>query len=299
MSLTRVPDRPVATPPTDFAALGPAHLDVTDRDRSLNFWRHLIGLEMRDESSASITLGTTQETLLVLHPVATVAAQPHHAGLYHVAIHLPNEAQFAVILGRLIDRRVPIRPTDHTMSKAIYLSDPDGLGVELTLETPERGTDVSVGREGPSILDVTGRRLSLAEPLDVNELLAHLPAGGIDSPLPPGTRIGHMHLQVSQLETARRFYQERLGFLEHFGLPALVSNLHAGGAFPHRLAINTFNGAGLTQAPLGMARLRSYTIRYHTPQRLYEVLRGLPDAADHPDGRLVHDPSGNAIVLTA
>lgn len=297
--MARVPESPVASSATDFAVHGPVHLDVTDRDRSLAFWRDRIGLEVGDESSTSITLGTAQETLLVLHPVATAAAQPHHAGLYHVAIHLPNEAQFAIVLARLIDRRVPIRPTDHTMSKAIYLSDPDGLGVELTLETPERGTDVSVGSEGPSILDVTGQRLSLAEPLNVGELLAHLPAGGIDSPLPPGTKIGHIHLQVSQLETARRFYQKQLGFLEHFGLPALVSNLHAGGAFPHRLAINTFNGAGLTQAPLGMARLRSYTIRYDTPQRLQAVLRGLPEAADHPEGRLVHDPSGNAIVLTA
>ena len=243
---------------------------------------------MREESSGSLLLGTAHETLLVLHPVATVPAQPRYTGLYHVAIHLPNEEQFAIILARLIDRHAPARPTDHTFSKAIYLSDPDGLGVELTLETPERGTEVSVGPDGPSILDATGRHLSLAEPLNVSELLAQLPTGALDTPLPPGTAIGHMHLQVSQLEPARRFYQEQLGFIEHFGLPTLVSNLHTGGAFPHRLAINTFNGTGLTSAPTGMARLRSYTIRYRDPERLQDVLHGLPQTAEHPDGQLVH-----------
>jgi catechol 2,3-dioxygenase len=137
--------------------------------------------------------------------------------------------------------------------------------------------------------------------LDVTdgETLAHLPDTSIHQPLPPGTKIGHLHLQVSALEPARRFYQEQLGFLEHFGLPGLVSNLRTGGAFPHRLAINTFNGTGLPQAPPEMARLRSYTIHYNTRRWLQEVLRRLPEAAETPDGQRHQDPSGNAIALTA
>lgn len=168
----------------------------------------------------------------------------------------------------------------------------------MTLETPERGTDVTVGPGGPSILDATGRRLSLAEPLDIDEVLAHLPDGGADRPLASGTTVGHVHLRVSDVEAARRFYRERLGFLEHFGIPGLVSNLHAGGTFPHRLAVNAFDGPGLVQPPPGMARLRRYTIRFDTPQRLATVLAGLPDGVEVPDGYLVHDPSGTALVLT-
>jgi len=299
MSLTHPTDRPAPTSRGDFATIGATHLDVTNRQRSLAFWRDLIGLQVRAEDADTVSLGTPEQTLLVLHPMAIVAAHPGHAGLYHVAIHPPNEAAFAVLLGRLLDRLVPISPSDHTFSKAIYLSDPDRLGVELTLETPERGTDVSVGPGGPSILDATGRRLTLAEPLDLDEILAHLPDTDVESPLPTGTTIGHVHLRVSQLEPAQCFYQDQLGLLEHFGIPGVVSNLHTGGAFPHRLAINTFNGTGLTPAPSGMARLRSYTIRYANPERLGKVLQGLPDATEHPDGALVTDPSGNAIILTS
>jgi len=298
VSLTGVAGRPVASPGHDAATIGVVHLDVTDRDRSLAFWSDLIGLEVHNETSTSITVGTPEEPLLVLHPGATVAARPGHAGLYHVGIHLPDETQFAVVLARLIDRRIPISPVDHTMSKAIYLSDPDRLGLELALETPGRGTDVTVGPEGPPILDVTGRRRSLAEPLDVDEILDHLPTSGSRSTLPTGTTLGHLHLQVGHLHAARGFYQERLGFLEHFGRPGRVSNLHTGGAFPHRLALNTFNGAGLSPAPAGMARLRSYAIRYDTPQRLNDVIQGLTEVREHPEGHLVHDPSGIPIVLT-
>jgi catechol 2,3-dioxygenase len=283
----------------DFATIGVVHLDVTDLERSLRFWRDDIGLRVRDEDGPATALGTGRDTLLVLHPTASVPAHPAYAGLYHVALHLPDEAQFAVILRRLIDRRVPARPTDHTMSKAIYLADPDGLGLELTLETPQRGLDVTVGPAGPSIRDARGRRRSLAEPLDLDEVLAHLPAGPIPGALADGTTVGHVHLQVSAVEPARRFYRERLGFLEHFGVPGLISNLHTGGAFPHRLAVNAFSGRGLRPAPDGMARLRRYEIRYADPRRLEDVLRGLPDAVEQPGGWLVRDPSDTAIVLSA
>jgi catechol 2,3-dioxygenase len=282
-----------------FATLGPVHLDVTDRDRSAAFWRDDLGLHVREGGPASIGLGTADETLVVLHPVATRSANPAHAGLYHVALHLPDDARFALLLARLIDRGVPIRPTDHTFSKAVYLWDPDGLGVELTLETPERGTDVTVGSGGPWIFDAGGRRRSLAEPLDLAEVLAHLPDGDRDDPMGAGTTIGHVHLQVTELEPARRFYQERLGLLEHFGVPGLVSNLHAGGSFPHRLAINTFNSSGMPPAPAGMARLRRYAIRFDTHQRLQDVLGTLPEADEQPGGWLVHDPSGTAVLLSA
>ena len=113
------------TPHGDFASIGPVHLDVTDRQRSLAFWRDLIGLQVRSESPESVSLGTSERTLLVLDPVATTVAHPGYTGLYHVAIHPPDEAAFAVLLGRLIEGHVPISPSDHTFSKAVYLSAPD------------------------------------------------------------------------------------------------------------------------------------------------------------------------------
>ena len=93
----------------------------------------------------------------MLHPGATRGPLRGHAGLYHVAIHLPNEEEFARVLARLAAARVPQAPTDHVFSKATYLSDPDGIQLELTLETPERMSEIEIGPASLVIRDSDGR----------------------------------------------------------------------------------------------------------------------------------------------
>ena len=224
-------------------------------------------------------------------------ARRGHAGLYHLAIHLPNEPEFARVLARLFDRRTFMSPTDHVFSKAIYLDDPDGLGLEFTLETPERLRSVRMTPTGPEVIDADGQLRSGRDPLDVREVLSHLPDNDLDRPLPVGTKIGHMHLHVGDIDAGHRFYRDQLGFLDANDFGSGV-DFHANGRFKHRMAINTWQGAGVTQPPPGTAGLRHFTIRYDSAERLQSVLDRV-EASPHAEGHLVHDPSGNAIVLTA
>jgi len=284
---------------TDFATFGPVHLEVTDRERSIAFWRDLVGLEEIGNGHPDVRLGVGESPLVVLHPVASQPASPGHSGLYHLALHLPDEPEFARVLARLLQYRYPIAPTDHVMSKAIYLNDPDGLGLELTLETPERLGRWAWNEDGPDIVDSDGRRRSGRDPLDVREVLSQLPDRDVLQPMPPGTTVGHVHLHVSDLDAAHRFYRDDLGFLEATYVDSIgMADLHAGGRFPHRMAINVWQGRGAPQAPPGMARLRHFTIRYDTPERL-EQAAARSRAEERVGTAMAHDPAGNAVLLTA
>ena len=282
--------------------MGPVHLDVIDAERSLRFWRDLIGLTVQSTDGGALPLGADGKTLLVLNPGAQRPVQRGHAGLYHVAVHLPDEPEFARILARLIMARHPISPTDHIMSKAIYLHDPDRIMLELTLETPQRvskfGWDESTGQ--PDIVDSEGRKRGGTEALDVEEVLGHLADREFDRPLRGGTKIGHVHLHVGNLEEAARFYRENLAFIENTNIPFFrMADLYAGGTFPHRIALNTWQGEGATQAPAGTAGMGHFTIAYDSKERLDEIVKGLKDVQARSDGHLTHDPSGNAVLLTA
>jgi catechol 2,3-dioxygenase len=285
---------------SDFATFGPVHLDIVDRERSLQFWRDVVGLRLRHDTDSALELGTERETLLVLHPGAASPVPHRRTGLYHLAIHLPNEPEFARVLGRLIMRRWPIAPTDHVMSKAIYLNDPDGIGLELTLETPERQRSMRVVGSTMEVIDVQGRLRSGRDPLDVEEVLAQLSDRDFERPMPDGTKVGHVHLHVSDLDAALRFYRDALGFLEHMNAPQFgMADLHAGGRFEHRMAINVWQGRGAPPPPPGAAGLRYFTIRFDSPDRLAGVMRRIGDASTDADGYRVRDPSGNQVVLTA
>jgi catechol 2,3-dioxygenase len=291
-------DIPAAVASAELATFGAVHLDVTDTDRSLAFWRDLVGLELQGHDGDAVLLGTAEQTLLALHPGATSPVRRGYAGLYHLAIHLPSEGEFARVLARLFERRTFMSPTDHVMSKAIYLDDPDGIGLEFTLETPERVRSMRMTPAGPEVIDASGRRRSGRDPLDVREVLGALPDGDLALPLPAGTIIGHMHLHVGDIAAGRRFYRDALGFIEANDFGSGV-DFHANGRFKHRLAINTWQGTGVSQPPAGTAGLRHFTIRFDRPERLQAARGRLGDGAPHLDGHLVRDPAGNAMVLTA
>jgi catechol 2,3-dioxygenase len=298
MHQTAPTQAPFNAPGGDFVTFGAVHLDVTDAEQSLAFWRDRVGLQFQGVHDRALHLGTDEQTLLVLHPVATSSARRGHAGLYHLAIHLPTEAEFARVLARLFARRTFMSPTDHVFSKAIYLDDPDGIGLEFTLETPERLRSVRMTPQGPEVIDSAGRKRSGRDPLDVRELLTHLPDQDLDRPLPAGTTIGHVHLHVGDIDAGHRFYRDTLGFLDANDFGSGV-DFHADGTFKHRMAINVWQGVGVTQPPAGTAGLRHFAIRYDSTERLEAVLGRVGDVAPHPEGHLVHDPAGNAIVLTA
>jgi catechol 2,3-dioxygenase len=285
----------------DTITYGSVQLDVGDLARSLAFWRDLIGLAELERSDDHVPLGVDGRALIVLHPGAERRPVRGHSGLYHVAIHLPSEAEFARVLARVAAAGVPQAPTDHIFSKATYLSDPDGLQLELTLETPERAGEVLYGPASITIRDSDGRPRGMTEPLDVGEVLSHLADRDLDRPLPSGTTVGHLHLHVANMEATRSFYTEVVGFREHTFAPGLgFADLSAGGRFPHRFAFNVWQGEHAPQPPPGTAGLRRFELLVDGDalaamgDRL--AARGVA-ATGEGDTLLTRDPSGNALLL--
>lgn len=287
---------------SESITFGPVHLDVTDRARSLRWWRDVAGLEDIREDNGSVELGVGSETLIVLRERARRPVDQGHTGLYHLAINVPDEPAFAQTLARLMDSAVPHGTTDHLVAKSIYLADPDGLGLELAVETPERVASVRWPEDArhPEIIDAEGRSRQGLEVLDVDAALAKLPGGELPRALPSQTRVGHVHLKVADLPSAYAFYRDRLGFIASNWAPLIgYGDLGTGDFRVHRVAVNTWQGAGLPPRPPEMAGMDHYTVRVESPQRLNEVLGRLDDVRQEGDTYFTHDPSGNAIALEA
>jgi catechol 2,3-dioxygenase len=286
----------VTTAPADGITFGAVHLEVTDLARSTAFWRDVIGLVERT-SGGHVELGTESETLISLHPGARAGFQHGYSGIYHPAVHAPTEADFARIVLRLLKAGWSIAPTDHVFSKAIYLLDPDGITIEITLETPEQLHAIEYGDRSLRVIDRNGNPRSGRERLDIDALLSTL-GDREDAPVVEGTRIGHVHLYGADVEKSYGFYRG-LGFVDGIYAPSLGSvDFGAGGAFNHRIGVNTWQGAGAPPAPEGTARMRHFTMRFDTAEALDHALGTARDPRQHEDGHLVTDPSGNTILLT-
>lgn len=296
---------PTATVPSvanprrqEIASFGSVNLEVTDLGRSTAFWHRVIGLHIRSEAPETVELGTPDQTMVTLHSGARHGYLLRHSGLYHLAVHPPSTVEFARILKRLVNAGWRHAPVDHIMSKAIYLNDPDGITVEITLETPHRLRELVVNGNSVRAVRTDGRLESGRDPFDVTAMLATL--DGLDDAdlVASDTRIGHVHLHVADLLEAYRFYRT-LGFTQALWAPQLgVGDLGAGGAFNHRIAVNTWQGRGAPQSPRGTARMRDFTINFDTPHRLDHVLGRLPiDVRESDTGYSVEDPAGNRITL--
>jgi catechol 2,3-dioxygenase len=287
-----------ACPAGDTVAYGAVHLDVTDLARAGAFWRDELGLTELAATDGSLHLGTPARELIVLHGGADRPAASGYAGLYHVAIHLPGAAEFARVLARLAQARIPQSPTDHIFSKATYLRDPDGLMLELTLETPERCRSLEITGDDIVLIDSDGRRRRGTEPLDMRAALAPL-EGPLGDPVAAGAFIGHVHLHVADLAGSYAFYRDVTGFTEHALMtPIGMADLAAGGAFPHRMALNVWNGPAARQAPAGTAGLRHVELEVASDAEL-RALAGRAGVTAGDDGSvLLHDPAGNALRVS-
>ena len=289
----------------DRITYGAVELDVTDLGRALAFWRDLVGLaELARDDSGAARLGSGARELIVLHPGARRPALRGHAGLYHVALHLPDGPEFARILARLAGLRAAQAPTDHIFSMATYLTDPDGIGLELTLETPERFAGFEIGPRSVVIRDSDGRRRGPTEPLDVARVLEWLGDRPPAEPFAPGATVGHVHLHVPDLAAAVAFHRDLIGFDEHMVMPAIgMADLSAGGRFPHRLALNVWNGPGAVQPPPGTAGLRRFTLRLAGEGALGAARERLAAGGvaydETPAGIAARAPAGHPLRRTA
>jgi catechol 2,3-dioxygenase len=253
---------PLAAPPAgkDRLSWGTITLTVTDLPRAQRFWSEVLGLLPRPHTGAGLALGTAAQTLVVLQPGATKAAPRGVAGLFHVAFSLPRQAEFSRMIRRLMHKRIAFSPVDHLMSKALYLDDPDGHGIEITLETPQRfgGYASQPGRF--AMLDTAGRPHSGRAALDIGGELVQADGTEPMLPLPVDAGISHLHLHVPALDAAVAWFQG-VGFIPNLALPNIgMADMGAGGPFRHRLAVNIWAGLGVASAPAAAARLVAYQI---------------------------------------
>jgi catechol 2,3-dioxygenase len=198
----------------------------------------------------------------------------------------------------------PIRqPT--TLKPKTYFSDPDGNGIELTFETPERGELLIVDNQ-PVARMADGKLQPGSAALDVSSLLDELPAeDDLSQPMPPGTRIGHVHLHVRHLDESIRFYQDIIGFGLHLNMSSFrMADFSLKTSFiPHALAINTWQGAGAPPPPADASGLRHWTLMVPDRDAVNEVASRITDAdfvfTRNDNGIRVADPSRNVLHIAS
>ena len=282
--------------------LGPVHIAVTDRAKALAIWQDVIGLELLSETGNELVLGAGGKPLIVLETDATRPVVPRTIGLYHVAIHVPERTDLAQLAVRALQRNVRISPTDHLVSEAIYLWDLDGNGIEITFETPWRGTLGDPDKGQTYAVTADGKPHSGRDPIDLEGLLAELgPTPEFASRMPAGTRIGHVHVHVNDLGLAMDFYRDVIGFagflmIHSFGMGDVGLDY-----MPHTIAFNIWSGPNAALAPAGAAGLRWFTIVLPDAATLDAVKTRLANASapiDQIEGGIeTRDPSGNRIKL--
>jgi len=283
--------------PSEFASFGPIHLNNTNLEKSALFWTKIVGMKLRKAAFNVAEFGTDTQTLVVVHETAKTAFKKGYSGLYHFAIHAPNKEEFASMLHRLVVNKYPYSPVDHTMSKSIYLDDPDGINIEFTLETPERLNKVII-EGGLKMEDCEGNIKNASIHLDTKDILKDITNTNVNTLISEGTYIGHIHLYAKNIEDSNAFYK-KLGFLEFNYLPQfLYADLGAGGKYQHRIAHNTWHGLNKTVAPKKNAGLRYLQINYKTKEKLTEALNNITHYEEDNGDYWLNDATGNKIRLT-
>jgi catechol 2,3-dioxygenase len=282
--------------------LGEVRIAVTSRENALAVWRDVVGLELIEDTGSVLRLGAGGRVLIALELGATRPVAERTIGLYHVAIHVPKRSDLAQFVVRALQRRVRISPTDHLVSEAVYLWDLDGNGIEMTFETPWRGT-LGDPESGNYATTADGKKHSGREPIDLDDLLGELGETPVlEAVLPPGTRIGHVHVHVRDLEDSMRFYRDGLGFAGLFIIRAFGMGDVGLDYTPHTIAFNIWaGGPNSGVAPAGAAGLRWFTVVVPDAEVLAGVearLKALGvEVLPLPGGLEARDPSGNLVKV--
>jgi catechol 2,3-dioxygenase len=272
-------------------AIGQVHLTVRDE--------RVIGLTATEHPDGSLSLAPARwPALITLRGDASAPPRdPHQTGLFHVAVLLPTRRDLAVALVRLAQGGWRLSgASEHLVSEALYLQDPDGNGIEIY-----RDRDRSEWRR-----DAHGQLEMETLPLDLDDLLTELEHAPIDPAaeqlMPEGTRIGHVHLQVAEIPSVARFYTGVLGFDVTVSSYPGALFVSAGG-YHHHIRLNSWNSRGGSTPPPGGVGLRAYEIRLGDADALQATLgrleeSGIPTQATDEGAALVRDPSGNGVLLT-
>jgi catechol 2,3-dioxygenase len=262
--------------------MGAVHLTVSDLARSLEYYEGAIGLRVLSRDDGRASLGGDEELLVLVEQPGAPSARGH-TGLFHVALLVPSRGDLANWLAHSVRDRVPLTgASDHAVSEALYLRDPDEHGLEIYADRPRELWEGRVFE------------LMTTEPLDANGLLAEADEDGFTG-LPDGTRVGHVHLCVSEIPETIAFYRDTAGFDLVAALGPEAAFLSAGG-YHHHIGANTWESRGRGRAPEGSASLRHATVVLPSRDER-DALADRLGAVESEHGPLAHDPSGNALVL--
>jgi catechol 2,3-dioxygenase len=269
--------------------LGSVALRVADLDRALAFYQGVLGFDARKSGDHTVALSTPGgATLFELEgSPAAPAHRPGAAGLFHVALLFPTRASLGRMLTHLVSADVRLGSADHGVSEALYLADPEGNGLELYVDRP------AVAWPAPA---ADGQLTMFTEVLD----LAALAAEGVEAKgpiLPPGVRVGHIHLAVSSLERAEEFYGRRLGFsVRQHSYPGALFLARDG--YHHHLGANTWRSrTAATPGSLGLVRFGIGITDGHELERLVATAGDRVIGPGPNGGTLLRDFDGIEIEL--
>lgn len=270
--------------------LGAVQLTVTNIEHSLAFYQQVLGFQLhwRQEHRAALGAGRAELLHLVESPGARQVSQ--HAGLYHFAVLTPCRLALGQVLRSLVEHGIQLGGSDHLVSEAIYLHDPDGIGIEIYWDRPREEWTYEQGQL------VLGSR-----PLDYRGLLCGL----VNEPtcwlgLAPETRIGHIHLHVDHLPPAVTFYRDCVGF-------AVVTQWHnavffATGGYHHHVGTNTWAGVGAPPQPEDAVGLQHFTIVLANEAERTQLITRFAQVdvtfTERADGLFARDPAQNGILFT-
>lgn len=286
-------EAPAVTPLPDALRLGPVRLMVSDLARSQVWYEQVLGLVPLKSPAPGrpLALGAAGdvEPLVVLDTApGTTAIRPgSRLGLYHFALLLPDRASLGRFVRHVSAIGARAGASDHLVSEALYLTDPDGLGIEVYVDRP-RGEWQRLGRE----------LLMATDPIDMPSVLAS--AGDTTwQGMPRGTRMGHLHLHVADLGKARALYADAMGFTRMVWRYPGALFLGAGG-YHHHLGVNTW-AAGASSPGAHDARLVEWQVVLPTASDVQHVLAQVHEAGFtmDPAEQVITDPWGTALRLLA
>ncbi|HKW15080.1 MAG TPA: VOC family protein [Candidatus Krumholzibacteria bacterium] len=275
--------------------IGYVHLRVRDLERSLAFYLDVLGFKLVSGGGHTATLSATGRGpgLLVLTARKDAPARPPRAtGLYHFAIRVPNRRALAMMIRHLEDMQWPVQGyADHDVSEAVYLADPDGIGIEVYADRPRDEWPLR-----------NGQVEMVTEPLELDRLMRELDSWPGDwEGLDPATDIGHIHLRVSDLQSAEDFYNRVLGFdvMQRDIAGALFL---AAGGYHHHIGVNTWASLGAPRPPADAVGLISFGVQVPDAPTLRELTRrlgaaGAPVTNQDDGGVRAADPDSIFIEL--